>query len=611
MVMLAAATPPTPAPPGQAALAEVEPLPDWTAPGWRDWLEPGFEPLPRSVSADWLLPALHRSAVLLPDRRAALLRVAGEVSAASSDYSGAETDLKAALAAATSPAERAATALALARVEMITDPSAAEVALAGTAGEPRALPAAQLYRARIALARGDEAGARRALQASMAAAIDIGGEVATVVARAVFADLALLNGGNADAGAPWLGIIGHGAAANPAPIKRVIPMCDPVGGLSEADAVIFEVGGYGGRPWRVQPVWMARPGATRAVAALGRAVLAFRWPADSDALNHGVRVYLSCSYAGDLPGYEPNEGPNKWLVSQRLYPLFTAARTSEARQSALQTELARRMAADGPAALSLVPLLLQTAAEGETSAPLRQGARERALAILTAQEAPAEVLLAMQLQILLNGETADLTNEQLALTLVSRLPGMLATIPAAARTTPTVLAARGLLAASAQSLGDRDRARTEWTAVIAGAEADPRLQPLLTGARLRLADLADAEGKQAEADGLRRAAGLTRPLCRFADTQPGIGSLSLTADDYPLAARKALVEGLVSVERQVAADGSHIAPRIVFAFPPRLFDAATLKPVLASRSDPPRRAGLSYPCTANPATVRWRLENDN
>ncbi|KPF60993.1 hypothetical protein IP88_15820 [alpha proteobacterium AAP81b] len=542
--------------------------------------------------------------------RSALLRLAGETAEAGFDFETAQGDFTAAAAAALSPVDRAAALLGLARLQLFSDPVAAARTLLATAAEPRAAAVADVYRARLAMAAGDRAAAITLLGKAMAAAAALGTPDSADTLRAALADRAQIavDTGDLATGASLLALVGAGDEGSPKIEQRFTPACDLANGLTEADGAIFEVRGYAGIPDTAALVRLDRPGSVRAAAILARALREFRWTGSS-ALNRGIRVYIACSAAGRWrDNGADDETMARWLAQAGVGPYYNPTLDGDARADADRTRLLALAGRDGPAALSLVPVLLALAENASLSDDERRGYRERALAILTANDAPAPVLLPVRLRLAFP-RAADRAADD-PLTIVSRFPGALATLSATDRASRVALRLRIILAGARRATGDNDGAEADYRAIIAEADRDrPALDPLRRVASYELARLLDAGGRRDDATAIRRAAMIATNLCEDADNPPGGGNIAIRGDDYPVPARKASVDGFVLVARQVGADGSHGGGRIVYSQPPGLFDAASLAPVAASRSPPPLRGGLPFACAASALPIRWRLEN--
>lgn len=519
----------------------------------------------------------------------------------------------AAIAAATTPLERATGQLGLARVQSFAAPAAAEAILVGLAGVPRAAAAAAQLRARMALTAGNLDVARTRLGEALAA---IGANPdldSPAMLQSVTADLALVAtfAGDLETAAAYAGASGVGSGRPFFPTFRSPAFCNAAAGLLAEDAVIFEVSVFDGKPRRITPVWSRRVNAADAIAALGRILTTWRWT-DGPAppgLQRGIRMQVSCSpggrWLGDGGVTDVQFSGFDWLATKGIAPLPFVQQPPELLAESHAAGLAAAEVRYGISGLELVPYLLALGGNPSIEPAVRRAHNERVMSIIESAEAPPMLLAGLRVSLSF-GENSSAAADEIS----AKTPALLARLPAADRDSPLALDLRMILA-TAQLENNEIGAGTAGLRSLLAVPFDrlPRADPLRRAVQERLARIADDDGRRGEADRLRRDAGLPLDLCNYADEPVHPLGITIDPSRFPHVLRREDIGGFVVIERRVAADSTTRDARILYAQPPLLFDKESLAAFVGTRNIDPRRGGKPFACTGNPQPIFWQLKD--
>ncbi|MFZ4687782.1 MAG: hypothetical protein ACOYLS_00955 [Polymorphobacter sp.] len=551
--------------------------------------------------------------------RVQLSRLLGEAHEARFETRDAEVAYRDALAQSPSAAERAAAQLGLARTLAIGQPAAAAALLATleaeNPGNPAAAAAAGQLRARMAMTAGDPVGAARLLRGAIGAAGRDTGPDAADMLQSLLADLgiALALAGDLEAAAAYTSASGVGSDANRGYIPGLImPLCDPASGLTQDDAVIFEVTIYGGTPFRVTPVWSKRPGAAVAVTMLGQAIADWRWPVrpQPPVLRHGIRILAACSANGEVLVNSDRRSDTMaiiaWLDAKGVPRRRMPQMTPEQRFAADLAGLAAAEAEHGEMSVHAVPWLAALGHSDEIPFETARGHLQRALTILDTAGAPAQATMLLRLGLAQQPATAD--SQESVAAAAREFPAMIAKFSTAERNSPPVLALRFAAAQTQLQAGATDAATAGFSDLLAVPTASLAADdPLRRSATVALARIAYGRGRRADGDRLLRDAGFTANVCASADEPVSLQGFGIDDSAFPAMLRRADIDGFVVIERGVAGDGRTTGIRIIYASPPFQFDKMTTDAYVGSASNPPRRAGKPFPCIGGQQPIFWRL----
>ena len=544
------------------------------------------------------------------------------------DPAAAIAAFEAAVAAANGPddaRQALAARIAIANLLWPSDPATATARLnAITTSLPEAQAAIAQLRGRIALSAGDHAGALAAFAAAMAAAARAADSGMPALLRELTADVALAHGmaGRADLATAHVGALEGGRRGGDVP-RRGRPVCLPALGLGPQTQVVFSVRTMpNGAPLQVAPVWSAGPITPRALAQLRAAISFWRWEADDAAMQAGSRVSLGCAADGDAMAILNSRIHD--IDSHAIIDDFLAARGVPAAERLPPIppdfKLGDAMAAnigqieaggDRESIRLLLPYLVLAASMPDEA----DAAMQRALAIAARHGAPEPLIALLNIvRWARPGDAAHLASAAIA------LEATLARLEPAQHGTPIWLGVLGRLLGVAdwrvQALPpdspDLAGARTALAAAARRVLAlPPTILPadddLRRAAGLALARLLAQDGSKSAAIAQRRSAGLIDTLCELADAPRNLTGVMLYDTDFPLAARKADIAGIIYMERATAADGSTASTRMVVARPPLIFDAPSIAAGQRGRQAPPRLGGKASACINPLQPVRWRL----
>jgi TonB family protein len=154
--------------------------------------------------------------------------------------------------------------------------------------------------------------------------------------------------------------------------------------------------------------------------------------------------------------------------------------------------------------------------------------------------------------------------------------------------------------------GDPVSARPIYAAIVARAPAVlPEGSPEVIRSNLRLAALADAEGKKAEADAIIAKMGLSPEQCSIYQAKPAI--TKMPEPQYPGFALREEMQGSVQFEFDLSDAGAPTNFRVITSSPPFVFDAATVSSFAKASFAPATRGGDALACEAATQAFVWRM----
>lgn len=540
--------------------------------------------------------------------RPELARMIGERRERVFDYASARIWYE--LAAKQPPGNGAVAAqLGLARLELLTDPTASMVRIATLRRAYPRLAAALQIEGRLVLSRGNAGAAISHLRDAQAIAARSDDRDSSDTSQSAFADLsfAASRAGDAALAAQYAAASGLGAEPNrpSTPTKSQYVLCDPAAGLRRDDSAVFDVALSDTRATNVALVWSARSDAN--IARLGNSLYEWRWkPGQSDVLRRGFRVMLACSATGTgLPWSTASSVEERladWLVSKQLRPARPRTLQSPDRAAAVLAELEAREKADGTNSPQLLPLLIMIIDEPVLPPGARSKYSDRLLEIMAIADAPVDLQAAVALMV------TDNTPDHSA-----RLRTRLATVFSRAKSEAEqqglvehrYALARRLLVAD--SVAGRETLQAMLALPPAILRPQSKFHRLATEA---LADVNDPDGPIPAAVRRHLANGATPQDCNRADARVSVSSITIREDDYPAAARQVALAGYVMVQPSFDGDGKLAVSRIIYAQPPGIFDAVSLQPFAGKRTKAaPLLDGKPFACDAGPAAIKWEPES--
>lgn len=124
-------------------------------------------------------------------------------------------------------------------------------------------------------------------------------------------------------------------------------------------------------------------------------------------------------------------------------------------------------------------------------------------------------------------------------------------------------------------------------------------------ASLRLAGIADAAGKKAEADAIIARLGLSPEQCSVYQAKPAI--TKLPTPQYPSRELREEKQGSVQFEFDLSQTGTPTNFRVITSAPPFVFDAATVSSFAKASFAPATRGGEALACEAATQGFVWRM----
>jgi TonB family protein len=154
--------------------------------------------------------------------------------------------------------------------------------------------------------------------------------------------------------------------------------------------------------------------------------------------------------------------------------------------------------------------------------------------------------------------------------------------------------------------GDSLTAGEIYSMIAARAPAElPETSAEYIRAKLRLAALADAAGKKADADAIIAQLGLSPAQCSTYQARPAITKFQ--TPEYPYMALQDEMQGSVSFEFDLSEAGSPTNFRVISASPPFVFDADTIRSFAKASFAPATRGANALACEAATQTFVWKM----
>ena len=561
------------------------------------------------------LPAGDHS---LDEDRMLAYRNLGNVAEASLDYAGAAEFYRTALSLAASPDTKLAALRGLIQTQTFTDPGPvpalldqADALLAQVKVDSRVKATFGRLRGQWLMQQGRFADAAII---DKAAVKDLGG--LTLHANLDDADarsdaaIALLLSGKDDQAREYMAYTGAGRLPtgqfDPGREMKV-PYCGGDDGLKPQDAAVIEFRvGDDGRVIDSFPVYAAGGGA--AGLAFAKAARDWFWNADEvkalpPFFRYSARVEMRCSTAFERPslGTYLDQELGAWLASKgvTLPPPITGSDVAALPQE--RERLAEQQTAQGRDALVLVPTLVAIAENAVSGREETHDDATRAVAILTANNAPPIARLAAERFVWDTSEAESWRADRYA------------TVVEAALAEPYYANDPKSRAAIRLMLADALRARHEDQArqFLQQAADDGELaanDPLKVGALVRMASIDAGNGKLDQARAAFKRSGLSADQCALLDSPPRMTASNVGGDDFPKEAMRWGFEGWTELQYDVTADGKTQNVRAIVSYPPFVFTKAGANVMDGARFAKTYRPDGGLGCGGDTGRVRFQMQ---
>ncbi|MBL8648240.1 MAG: energy transducer TonB [Sphingosinicella sp.] len=453
----------------------------------------------------------------------------------------------------------------------------------------------QTLRGRIELNAGNHAEALEWFKKASKSAGGIGTRV-SLSDVAIRSDLALASHltGDDDKAFYYIAMTGAGRMGGKGPQfpdwrALKLPDCSPAFDIWPEDLVVFDIAlGDDGHVMSAEPIYSTKPG--KIEAEFVKAARTWLWSAEEMTKTEpfwrfSIRVATRCVFNTD----------RRWVGLGFMRELVKEVSTlrnpvldvdSSADFKTLRAELVRREAADGTNSMNLIPVLVALA-EHDEEGVYAERAREilGSNSISARSRAILDVLMARRQM----GRGADALQMQ----------------PGAAWPSDVVDWFRIEQGLQLEKRKRGERAVPLYTAVFERGNA--KTDTLAQFAALRLASIAYAGKAQERASGYLAATGLRPDQCALVDTSPIPESTGASSSDYPREAMNWGFEGYMVSNYDIGVDGKTKSPRVVFAYPPFVFEDTMERIISRWRFKPIYREGEQIGCTGATQSIRFNI----
>mgnify|MGYP005986758429 CR=1 FL=1 len=146
---------------------------------------------------------------------------------------------------------------------------------------------------------------------------------------------------------------------------------------------------------------------------------------------------------------------------------------------------------------------------------------------------------------------------------------------------------------------------------VSGSEGLPARHPLRIAALLAEANVLAGKGDLSGARAVFDRTGLTAEQCAMIGLTPAMRRTGAGSSDFPMEAMRLGFEGWVRTSFDIAADGRTIAPRVVIAYPPFVFDEAANGIARDARYTSTFRPEGALACSGEQQSVRFLLPGNH
>lgn len=411
--------------------------------------------------------------------------------------------------------------------------------------------------------------------------------------------IAALRNKDAENARRYLAFTGAGRIAD-APFGRAVsmqpPNCADVPGLTPQDVAIVEFSlTDDGRVVGATPVFTT--GKRAAALAFAQAASEWSWKPESvkaikPFFRLATRVEMRCLKTAAAPTLTKplRDAVDEWMSTQGV-----SAAPWDGMSDAASLPLQRAGVQNGspPARLTA---LIALAGNPVLSEEDRDGYATQAAALARTLKVPVTVqtyIDAMNIDARDGNTYRASVRKLLANPIVAADPLSAATL----RLLLTVPAYRAAIPADAPQLLD----------AVISEPALPARHPLKVAAMLQQANVRAANGDLAGAKQAFAATGLTAEQCSLLGISPAMRSSGASGSDFPLEAQRLGFEGWARSEFDIGADGRTVAPRVVVAYPPFVFDDAATGIVRDSRWTSSFRSEGALACAGQQQSMIFML----
>jgi len=548
---------------------------------------------------------------LREDRVLGLLAL-GAIAQASLDYPAALEQYQLAHRLAETPGEKLSALFGLIKTQTFIDPPAAARAVAeaeAIAGNANVAPESLAELRRLDAERLLNAGDSETAQAKAKDAVKLLGGLTSrtnlndVSARSDVAIAALLNG-RKDLAREYLAMTGAGRMPQgvfAGGVNVMPPDCGGEDNLKPGDMAVVEFSiADDGTVIESQPIYAA--GGGRVALEFARAVRHWYWkPDDLKGMpifyRYNMRIEMRCSTGFERPSIFDyiDAALGRWLRDKGVEPPPFEGGADAAVLLRLRGQLKGAEAASGPAALRLVPILMQIARSPVAPREERLTNAARADAILAAGGATGLPRVAARMQAALNRGAED-DARKIAMEVGKVLADPAYSADAESRAALKLVAAYGW--------HGKNGPLRPW---LEGAASEPGLpadNPLRAAAWMQLASLEQREGNIEAARAAFTHSGLDPSQCALVDQPPKRLSVGGT---FPLEAMQWGFEGWTRVQFDIDKDGKVHDERVVVAYPAFVFSQAGAKTMAGARYSKTYRPDGSVGCGGVMEGVRFRI----
>ncbi|RZF63902.1 hypothetical protein EWE75_14030 [Sphingomonas populi] len=507
------------------------------------------------------------------------------------------------------PQDRLAGTLGIARLRMMSDPSAAFSGLAtlptssGTAWE------VDLQRARIAAIAGHDDDARASLERAWAEALSA--EAGDAAPARVASDLLIAAGRQGDRTKliAMLAIDRLNRTPNDGQdaLAADAPICGTSGiTLTDSVAIEFMRQAAPARP-RFSLVWASRPAvAAPFMAAVARAAGFEVQDGQATVVTLRCRSAPSSDFSVRA---DPNDQIMAWSTGRGAYPLLETGGDTD--PSTLAGMLADREKRYGSNSIMLLPVLVRPFPKNWSALSDNQDARSRAAAvahritnIIQTNGGPADLVLFGKLgntSIDVVAQTKSVADAQIEFqTLLAQ----------AAQNSAVSLDTLYTLVSGATAIPQAPSALRadllERSIAVFRARA-PITDPRVTALALRLLSVRREQGDTVAAAAMVKQYGFALDLCSVANPPVRFTSSNITPDDYPPDLVQTLAQGRTTLDFSISPSGAASQPRILVADPPYVFDSIAVAKSSTLIYEPARINGAAQTCRCMVQSVRWTL----
>ncbi len=484
-------------------------------------------------------------------------------------------------------------------------------------------PLASVYglRGRVELNHGNLSAAKKWFELGLKSAGGMGRKVSVADTR-IRSDLGIVNFliGNGESAREYFAYTGAGRLPDGGITRGAetpLPYCGVGTGVDPADLAIVDFSiADDGRVLAPTTVYSTRPGVIE--DAFERSVASWSWNPESLAKLHkfwrqSVRLQLRCVGTG-ARGSVDSEFWREWGDWARSKGVAggPVAGSDVLQLPLLRAELLRRVSANGPSSLQLVPVLLGLANNSIVSRAEAKDAIGRVNEILVSSNAPANVRIKWELGFETifgsNSGKKNTYSKDYGLALSQKIPALLVRIESRGDgATKGAELVRLTLATMLEQTGNKPAAHALYSAIVsAPLTILPDNNPMRQVALLRLASIAAANKQIDVARAALDATGLSPDQCAIVDSSPIKKLGGASQFEYPPETAGWGFGGFTQVAYDIDAAGKPLNVRTVIAYPPFIFSKVVEDGVRRFRYEPVFRDGANAGCGGMMQSINFK-----